>query len=99
LVVLSLKVKGLDEQYEISTKASELGQQVGGFFTTATATAVSGAESAKVAVENFVDTNPQVAMGIETVKSITQTIGATLESGLNALIGTNSNVPQTNANT
>jgi len=91
------RVKGIDEQYEISTKASEIGQQVGGFFTAATATAVSGAESAKIAVENFVDANPQVAMGIETVKSFTQSIGASIESGFNALIGTND--PQKNTNT
>jgi len=76
-----------DQQYEISNKASEVGQQVGGFFTVATASAVSGAESAKVAVENFVDTNPQVQLGIETVKAVSSSIGATIGSGFNALFG------------
>jgi len=81
------KVKGLDEQWEISNKASEVGNQVGGFLSVATATAVSGAETAKVAVENFVDSNPQVAMGIDTVKRVTLSIGSSIESGFNSVVG------------
>jgi len=93
------KVKGIDEQFEISSKASEVGQQVGGFFTAATTTAVTSAETAAVAVGNFVDTNPQVAMSIETVKAVGRSIGATIESGFNALLGTNTTVPTNPSNT
>jgi hypothetical protein len=79
--------KMVDQQYEISTKATDVGNQVGGFLTVATNTAASGVETAKVALDSIVE-SPPVAMGIETVKLVSNSITGTIGAGFNALFGT-----------
>jgi len=93
---ISTKVKGFGEtvgakmaevnqEYQISTKASEVGGQAVTFLSETGKTIATGATSAAGTVANFVNTNPQVAQGIQTVQSVGSAVGQALTDAVGSL--------------
>jgi len=80
---ISTAVEGVDKEYEISNKAQDVGTtvttSVSNFMSTASVSAVSGLETAKTAIDQFVE-SPTVKEGVASVKNASTSLLNSLES-------------------
>jgi len=79
------KMSEVNQEYQISTKASEVGGQAVTFLSETATNIASGASTAAGSVATFVNTNPQVAQGIQTVQSVGSAVGQALSDAVGSL--------------
>jgi len=75
---ITTAVQGVDNQLEISNKAQEVGVSVTNFFNTASTSAVTGLETAKTTLDQYV--GPTVQAGVSSVKLVGVSIYNTFET-------------------
>lgn len=68
----------VDQTYQISTKAGEVGTQALGFLQTAAGSIATGASTAADSVTTFVNTNPQINQGLQTIQVVGSNIGQSI---------------------
>jgi RNA recognition motif-containing protein len=76
---ISTAVDGVDKEYEISNKAQEVGVSVTTFMNSATSTAATGLESAKIAIDEFVE-SPTVQASVASVKQASTSLMNSIEN-------------------
>jgi len=83
---ISTKAAAVNQEYQISTKAGEVGGQALDFFQQTASTIATGANSAADSVTNFVNTNPQVSQGVQTVQAVGNAIGQSITEAFGAIV-------------
>jgi len=89
------KAAEVDQEYQIREKAGEASGQAINFISQTATTIATGATTAAGSVANFVNTNPQVHQGVETVKAVGAAVGQSVADAWNILI-TGSSAPSDN---